>query len=171
MSRCEYLFDGWYLHIFAEVTFFLAKVIFFPKSSGSKSHAGVTNEQDCNYAFDGEGGTLAHAYFPQDGRVHFDNDERYSENGGTTGWWWSEKVYQSLSYVALHEFGHTLGLGHSDNDDAVMWPYARTGNPSLHSDDISGIQSLYGEQMSDIRNILLWKLIDYTLKDNTLRKL
>ena len=129
--------------------------MFFPKSSGSKSHAGVTNEQDCKYDFDGEGGTLAHAYYPQDGRVHFDNDERYSENGGTTGWWWSEKEYQSLNYVALHEFGHTLGLGHSDNDDAVMWPYARTGNPSLHSDDISGIQSLYGEQMSDIRNILL----------------
>ena len=74
-----------------------------------------------------------------------------------------------LSYVALHEFGHTLGLDHSDNEDAVMWPYARIGNPDLHEDDINGIQYPYGEQMSDIRNILLWKL--QILEDYTLRKL
>ena len=49
----------------------------------------------------------------------------------------------------------TLGLGHSNNDDAIMWPYIGTRNPGLHSEDINRVQSLYGEQMSDIRNILL----------------
>ena len=35
--------------------------------------------------FDGEGDTLAHAYFPEDGLLHVDNDERWSSNsvGGT----------------------------------------------------------------------------------------
>ena len=129
--------------------------MFFPQSFGSKSPAGVTNEQDCNFDFDGEGGTVAHAYYPEDGRVHFDNDERYTYIGSTSESWWSAQILESLSYVALHEFGHTLGLSHSNNDDAIMWPFIGTRNPSLHSDDISGIQSLYGEQMSDIRNILL----------------
>ena len=94
--------------------------MFFPQSFGSKSHAGVTNEQDCNFDFDGEGGTVAHAYYPEDGRVHFDNDERYTYIGSTSEWWWLAQILESLSYVALHEFGHTLGLSHSNNDDAIM---------------------------------------------------
>ena len=95
-------------------------------------------EQTCPYPFDGPGGVLAHAYFPEDGRAHFDEDETYTHNtpSGT-----------NLLWVGVHEFGHSLGLQHSNVQGAVMYPYY-TGyvpNMELHSDDIAGIQSLYGK--------------------------
>ena len=51
-----------------------------------------------------------------------------------------------MLWVATHEFGHSLGIDHSDVQGAIMYPYY-TGyveGMKLHSDDIAAIQSLYG---------------------------
>ena len=45
-------------------------------------------------------GVLAHAFYPQDGRVHFDDDEYWTVNGD---------VGKNLEFIATHEFGHSLG--------------------------------------------------------------
>ncbi|KAJ7378506.1 peptidase M10A [Desmophyllum pertusum] len=116
----------------------------FRISFGRRTHAGVSGERQCGHPFDGPGRVLAHAYFPSDGRIHFDNDERYTETGASSGWWFWKKESQSLLYVAVHEIGHALGLKHSNVKGAVMWPTANKGAPTLHSDDINGIRSLYG---------------------------
>uniref|UniRef100_A0A3Q4MEJ1 Matrix metallopeptidase 11b n=1 Tax=Neolamprologus brichardi TaxID=32507 RepID=A0A3Q4MEJ1_NEOBR len=89
--------------------------------------------------FDGPGGILAHAYFPQtqrEGEVHFDYDEHWTvgNNAGT-----------DLLQVAAHEFGHVLGLQHSLEPDAVMCPFYSDAYPlQLSEDDKRGIQYLYG---------------------------
>ena len=47
--------------------------------------------------------------------------------------------------IVLHEIGHSVGLDHSGNSNAVMYAYAYTNTTkrSLHSDDINGVQSIY----------------------------
>jgi len=53
----------------------------------------------------------------------------------------------NLLQVAVHELGHSLGLGHSDEESAIMAPFYRGYKPnfSLDQDDIDGIRYLYGQ--------------------------
>ncbi|XP_027436812.1 matrix metalloproteinase-27 isoform X2 [Zalophus californianus] len=53
----------------------------------------------------------------------------------------------SLFLVAAHEFGHALGLSHSNDQTALMFPNYVSLDPNkypLSQDDINGIQSIYG---------------------------
>ena len=93
--------------------------------------------------FDGPGGTLAHAFFPQfGGDAHFDDQE-----------YWTIDEYKgtNLLQTAAHEFGHSLGLSHSDVRSALMAPFYKGWNPNLKldKDDIAAIQALYGEPDKD----------------------
>ncbi|XP_016520804.1 matrix metalloproteinase-9-like [Poecilia formosa] len=53
----------------------------------------------------------------------------------------------SLFLVAAHEFGHSLGLDHSNIREALMFPlHSYVEDLSLDQDDIDGIQYLYGNK-------------------------
>jgi predicted Zn-dependent protease len=49
-----------------------------------------------------------------------------------------------LRAVAAHEVGHLLGLRHSKDKSALMYPYYRPSIVMPQKDDISRIRKLYG---------------------------
>lgn len=73
--------------------------------------------------------------------------------------WSSESVFADTGYVlflvAAHEFGHSLGLSHSKDPGALMFPVYTHSDPDtfvLPQDDVRGIQSLYGKGAASVKH-------------------
>uniref|UniRef100_A0A3P8NDH8 Matrix metalloproteinase-9 n=1 Tax=Astatotilapia calliptera TaxID=8154 RepID=A0A3P8NDH8_ASTCA len=78
-----------------------------------------------------------------DGKLWCSTTDSYDDD---QKWGFCPDQGYSLFLVAAHEFGHALGLDHSNIREALMYPmYSYAEDFSLHSDDISGIQYLYGK--------------------------
>ena len=54
--------------------------------------------------------------------------------------------------MAVHEFGHSLGLEHSNVRDSIMYPWYKGYLPNIQltNDDTRGIQALYGKSREKI---------------------
>ena len=76
-------------------------------SSGTKADIRATFQRGVHddgvyNRFDGTGGTLAHAYFPRDGRLHFDEDELWTTNTGKNLY----KIQRYLRVNTIQFFNH-----------------------------------------------------------------
>jgi hypothetical protein len=120
--------------------------------SGDHSAFAPHEAGDADCPFDGPGGTLAHAGYPPgidqlcsgnsgeyfSGNVHFDEAELWEQDAGSA-------TAISLTLVACHEIGHSLGLTHSDCPADVMRPAfnAANGFLGLSGTDIANVRSGY----------------------------
>jgi hypothetical protein len=102
------------------------------------------------FPFDGPGGVLAHCFYPPPvnagaiaGDCHFDDAENWVTPalGG---------VGIDVVTVMAHEIGHGLGLAHSADPNALMFPFYSGRHAYLGSDDIAGIATKYGSRTEDV---------------------
>jgi hypothetical protein len=68
--------------------------------------------------------------------MDFDDAETFSESA-------TEGIH--LGAVSLHEIGNLLGLYHSEDPKAIMFPTYSADRLQLDDDDINGIHALYGK--------------------------
>lgn len=83
---------------------------------------------------------------PCHGQIQFDSEEPWTL-GAPHG-------YQDISFlgVASHEFGHAVGLLHSSDTSALMYPSYNPRNLQPGADDIRGVQQLYGAGTGRVAN-------------------
>lgn len=93
----------------------------------------ATYSHNCNYgSFDGVNGVLAHTTPYSDPNwceIHFDDSENWS--------------VAMLTTVAAHELGHVLGVSHSNDVNALMYPDYSPLRASITLDDLRGIWDVY----------------------------
>ncbi|XP_075885207.1 matrix metalloproteinase-17-like [Nelusetta ayraudi] len=108
------------------------------------------DDHDDGYPFDGPGGAVAHAFFPGErftaGDTHFDDDEAWTFRSPDTHG-------MDLFAVAVHEFGHAIGLVHTPALESIMRPYYKgpVGDPlkyQLPYQDKVRVWQLYGVRES-----------------------
>lgn len=133
ISILQQAYDSW--AAIADIT------IKYKKSGPADINIGVGKGRSAN--MDGQFGVLAWAYLPngtdQPLDMVFDDDEKWAKSNSTE----SNIIY--LLNVAAHEGGHTLGLGHSTVNNALMAPfYSPNVSKPVQNDDVKRIQNLYG---------------------------
>jgi hypothetical protein len=110
-----------------------------------------------HHPLDGFGNVKAHGYYPPSpgntdqllGDVHFDDQDRWDLLGSLT--------YPDVLGGAVHELGHALGLDHSADPAAIMYPTFQRmqglGTGYLTADDIAGIRAIYGSGVGSVSPI------------------
>lgn len=77
-----------------------------------------------------------------------DRDFTFADGPGTIS-----NSQMDIQAINTHEYGHALGLDHSNVNGATMWPSASYGSVSprsINNDDQAGVQAIYGVQSSSM---------------------
>jgi matrixin len=95
-----------------------------------------------NSALDGAGNVLGVTGFSFSGGQLQSADIQFDSGDNLSG--------SEFSLVAIHEIGHAIGLGHFNDDPAVMNSTANFDLTGLAQSDIDGIVALYGANTTDM---------------------
>ncbi len=115
---------------------------FDPSWQGNATAVGGTNDNVHSQINGNGGGVLAFTETPiSDGwRIRYYQNWGWQDGPGSNG-------SMDLQGVACHEYGHALGLGHSNFAGTTMFASVSgsgTAQRSIEADDIAGVQFVYG---------------------------
>ena len=112
--------------------------------AGAATSGGNSNQNIVSVLNSCGGGTLAYVLSPiSDGWTMKFCDEWTWNDGPST----INNSHFDIQGVACHEFGHSLGLGHSSSGAATMFGSIGGGSEaerSINGDDMAGVQCIYG---------------------------
>ncbi|XP_053692593.1 matrix metalloproteinase-19-like [Sabethes cyaneus] len=83
--------------------------------------------------------TIAHAYFPEVGDIHYNRGRNYTP-------------MEFLS-ATLHEIGHSLGLEHTTSRTSIMFPMHIRYHTTIPAEDQRALQALYGSKRNVIKQV------------------
>ncbi len=101
---------------------------------GGISNAGGTGTYTAPFTFDA-GHTAGSKTYVNILEANLTIQDGVSSNAGVSS--------NELAEIVAHEFGHTLGFGHSADNTALMYAYVTGLGPSLRSDDQTAARWLY----------------------------
>ncbi|XP_076461306.1 matrix metalloproteinase-21-like [Babylonia areolata] len=116
---------------------------------------GRGSHQNCDHAFDGVGGEIAHSQHFSG--MHFDDAENFKslrsfDSGGI-----------SLLRVAVHEIGHVLGLAHTNRTQSIMYAIYHKAQANqwgvdveLNREDRRMMQNIYGVCKGSFSTVFDW---------------
>jgi len=115
---------------------------FDPSWQGNATQIGGPDSNIHSPLSGGSGGVLAYCETPISNgwRIRYYESWTWEDGPGNQSNW-------DLQAVATHEYGHAIGMGHSSVGGTTMYPSIGGGSESersLASDDIAGVQALYG---------------------------
>ena len=128
----------------------VANLTFVQVADDGNPFNGPTSSGDIRIglAFDGPGGTLAHGFYPPNngntaaGDIHFDIAELWKIGFGGGGF--------DIVQVLAHELGHALGLNHTNVANSLMNPFYSEAFYGPQTDDIAGMQFIYGRAVQPV---------------------
>lgn len=133
---------------FAEWAPFLNPILFTSTSEKEKANILINfaeeGDADLPESFGGDE-VLAYAYFPIDNysEIWFDESERWGSMSSST------RI--DLYKVAVHELGHSLGIGHTKEPRDIMQAfYDPDTMVEITGDSSAAIQTLYGEFQKEL---------------------
>jgi len=138
---------------FAEWAPFLNPIVFTSTSEKAKANILINfaeeGDADLPESFGGDE-VLAYAYFPIDNysEIWFDESERWGSMSSST------RI--DLFKVAVHELGHSLGIGHTKAPRDIMQAfYDPDTMVKITEDSSAAIETLYGEFQRELEAIPL----------------